>query len=219
MAKHKFTDSELYESRFGFREANSSFCFYAVLLAILFFFIGFRVYFENTFGGVVVDGPSMKNTLQSGDELLMRYLKDGEKASRGDVIIVDVRKYRQDSTTQFLIKRLIATEGDKVYCTDGQVYVQYQGESEFVALDEPYARYVDAQAYDFDVYTVGEGEIFFLGDNRNYSCDSRYYDYPSGSNLFNSLYKEEDIYGVVPAWAIEKKDALSFLFFAQHISK
>ncbi len=219
MNNEKFTDTELYESRFGFREANSSFRFYVVLLAILLFFIGFRIYFENTFGGVVVDGPSMRNTLQSGDELLMQYLKEGERASRGDVIVVDVRKYRPGEKTQFLIKRLIATEGDKVYCSNGQVYIQYDGETEFVALDEPYARYTDANAYDFETYTVGEGEIFFLGDNRNYSCDSRYRDYPSGSSLSDSLYKEEDIYGVVPAWAIENKDALSFLFFAQHISE
>ena len=66
---------------------------------------------------------------------------------------------------------------------------------------------------DFEEYEVGEGEIFFLGDNRQNSLDSRYKEEYGGSHLSNGLYKAEDIYGVVPDWAIAYKTPLEWLFF------
>ena len=89
--------------------------------------------------------------------------------------------------------------------------VRYAGTSEYVKLNEDYARYTNAQEYDFQTeYVVGEGEIFFLGDNRNVSMDSRYNE---GYSHLKGLYKQSDIYGVVPEWAIEHKDVLENIFF------
>lgn len=42
--------------------------------------------------------------------------------------MVDVRSYGDEydfGNTQFLIKRLIAVEGDTVYCEDRRVYIRY----------------------------------------------------------------------------------------------
>ncbi|MBQ7924113.1 MAG: signal peptidase I [Clostridia bacterium] len=214
MTEKSLKDTELYEERFGFKERNSAFRYYIVLLALFLLIFGVRIYFTTAFGGVVVDGASMKQTLQDGQRLLMRPTDERHEADYGDVIVVyvgDYPEFQGASQPDYLIKRLIAKEGDKVYCVAGQVYVQYGGEGEFIPLDEPYAYYAYGKAnYHFQEYEVGEGEVFFLGDNRQNSMDSRY---PTYSKLKNRLYKEEDICGVVPDWAIKYDGILEFFFF------
>ena len=196
-----FRNSRLYREKMVKEGSLAS--FFLVLLVLFTAFFSFRSYWETHFGGVVVDGSSMCRTLSDGDELLMRYTSSGAKAKRGDVIVVDVRGYEECKPTEFLIKRLIAIEGDKVKCEDGVISIWYAGEQGYEVLDE--------SAYDFDEYTVGEGEVFFLGDNRNVSIDSRFHEY--GGSRLNCLYKERDIYGVVPDWAIKNRKLLEKIFF------
>lgn len=187
--------------------------FFLAILGVLLFCFGLRIYWVQNFGGIVVDGASMNQTLDHGDKLLVRYTQAGVVANRGDIIIVDVRSYDECSDTEFLIKRLIATEGDKVKCEDGNLYVCYACQTEYTFVEENYAYYyLNKMDYDFEEYVVGEGEIFFLGDNRQNSMDSRYKE-EHGSHLSDSLYKAEDIYGVVPDWAVEYKTVLKWLFF------
>ncbi|MBR2341362.1 MAG: signal peptidase I [Clostridia bacterium] len=207
-------NGDLYENCFHTKEKQSNARFFSVILALLLLFVGFRTFWTQNFGGIVVDGASMNTTLNTGDKLLMRYATAGAVAKRGDVIIVDVRKYPECGDTDFLIKRLIATEGDKVKCEDGNLYICYAGQTEYTYLEEDYAYYYSNKAdYDFGEYVVGKGEIFFLGDNRLNSKDSRY-GLIGGSHLSDRLYKAKDIYGVVPAWAIEYKSILEFVFFS-----
>lgn len=206
-------ESDLYESRFHVKERKSNSRFFLSILGFFMVFIGLRMFWVQNFGGIVVDGASMKMTLQDGDKLLARYAKAGVVAKRGDIIIVDVRGYPECGNTEFLVKRLIATEGDKIKCEDGNISICYAGQSEYTYLEESYAYYCFNKAdYDFFEYVVGEGEIFFLGDNRQNSKDSRY-GLIGGSHLDDRLYRAEDIYGIVPNWAIEKKGILEFLFF------
>ncbi len=206
MKEKDLRDGELYEYRYRYKSRRSTTIFYCVLALIVAAALGFRIYWTNTFGGVYVDGSSMYPTLHSGDELLMKY---GGDAERGDVIVVDVRSYGDEydfGNTQFLIKRLIAVEGDAVYCEDGEVYIRYAGTTEFVPLDEPYIP--DGEIYSFGPYEVGTDEIFFLGDNRLNSKDSRY---KEGLSHLDCLYKESDIYGIVPEWAIKYKEILKYI--------
>jgi len=63
------------------------------------------------------------------------------------------------------VKRVIGLPGDVVEVRRGTVYV------DGVALDEPYVVYEDPS--DFGPVTVPVGAIFFLGDNRPNSADSR----------------------------------------------
>lgn len=214
MADKSIKNTELYEERFGFKERNSTFRYLLVLLTLFLLIFGARIYFTTAFSGVVVDGKSMNHTLQDNQRLLMRPTDEKHKADYGDIIVVYVGEYPEfqgKDDPDYLIKRLIAKGGDKVYCTDGQVYVQYGGVGEFVALNEPYAHYINGkEAYDFPLYEVGEDEVFFLGDNRQNSMDSRY---PTYSRLEDKLYKEEDICGIVPDWAVKYDNVLSFFFF------
>ena len=198
---------------------KSSYGFYIFLAVFAVLVFGFRIWWSNSFGGVQVDGASMNQTLQDGESLLMRYVKDGQGLKRGDVIVVSVGDYAEfaNSDVDYIIKRLIAIEGDKVKCTDGQVSICYAGTQEYVPLEESYAYYggivgLNEYDYDFAEYTVGEGEIFFLGDNRLNSCDSRYKEH-GGSHLNGKLYKAVDVYGVVPDWAIEHRETLANIFF------
>lgn len=201
------------------KERRGTYLFIAVFLTLIALLVGWRIYWVNHFAGVAVSGTSMQQTLQSNDELIMRY-SDGSDAERGDIIVVDVRKYTDK--VDFLIKRLIAVEGDVVECEKGQVYITYAGTSERVALEEPYAYYsssVGKYGYNFGKYTVGAGEIFFLGDNRLNSIDSRYQEKnAAGEPIYShidGLYKATDIVGVVPEWSVKLRPLWSTVFFRQ----
>ncbi len=224
-------ESALYEARYRFKERRSNVRFFILLLALAFLFLGLRTYWVSNFGGVVVDGSSMRKTLAHGQELVMQYAESRD-AKRGDVIVVHVENYpevqkdnegkAEGEKLKYIIKRLIAVEGDTLYCEKGQIYIQYAGTDSFQPLEEPYAYYNPArggkEGYNFAKYTVGEGEIFFLGDNRHNSTDSRYQETNANgehsySHLNDRLYKKTDIFGVVPSWAIRNQALLSKIFF------
>lgn len=212
-------NSELYEARYGDKEERSNFRFYLFLLCFVLCLCVFRVWWTTNFWGVVVDGTSMVNTLEHGDKLLVRRVKNAEDLDYGTIIVVDVSGYAecQGIKDGLLIKRLIAKEGDKVRFENGQLEICKAGTQEFKPLDEPYAYYSDKDGYSFNgyTYTVGVGEIFFLGDNRCDSKDSRYHEYPSGSHLQDGLYKSSDVVGYLPDWAYEYKDILERIFFIE----
>ena len=218
-------NTELYENLFHYKERRSNLRFFTVLLLVVAFLLSIVGMWRARFGGVEVSGSSMENTFSNGDFLLMRRYFEGDELEYGSVIVVyigdydEVKAYNAEQRmknpnwvdTTIIIKRLIAKEGDTVRCKNGVVEVRYAGTSQYVKLNEDYARYINAQDYDFQTeYVVGEGEIFFLGDNRNVSMDSRYNE---GYSHLKGLYKQSDIYGVVPEWAIEHKDVLENIFF------
>ncbi len=221
-----FKNSELYESVYGTKERRSSYRFWVVLLVVAALLLGGRYYWTTRFGGVVVDGHSMDYTLNDKDYLVVQYA-EYRQPKRGEIIVVHVEDYpeiqalnqgrTEEKKLKYLIKRLIATEGDTLYCEAGQIYIRYAGETQFTKLDEPYANYDNAAkggkaGYSFATYTVGEGEVFFLGDNRHNSTDSRYKE-EDGSHLQGRLYAEKDIFGVVPTWAVKHQKILETIFF------
>ena len=113
---------------------------------------------------VQVDGSSMVPTLHNGDRLIV--WGAGYTPERGDVVIVD-------GDTVYgkpLVKRVIAKGSDTIsidYAT-GEVVVNGQ------LLDEPYLAEPTRLGYDIEFpYTVPEGTLFVMGDNRNASLDSR----------------------------------------------
>ena len=123
------------------------------LAAVLFFAI------NAVSARVRVDGFSMLPTLQDGEYVLVNRLAyRADLPERGDIIV-----FLSPVDDQDLIKRVIGLPGDQINVMDGQVMVNGR------ALDEPYIAALPRYS---GQWTVPQGELFVLGDNRNDSSDS-----------------------------------------------
>ncbi|XME02847.1 signal peptidase I [Lachnospiraceae bacterium C1.1] len=123
-------------------------------------------YFVNHFiiVNAIVPSSSMETTIMTGDRVIgNRLAYSFSEPERGDIIIFKF----PDDESKLYIKRLIGLPGETVEIKEGKVFVD--GE----ALDEPYLTVTTEGT--FGPYTVPEGHYFMLGDNRNNSADSRYW--------------------------------------------
>ena len=144
--------------------------------------MGIAFFLRNyVFMNVRVDGASMNPTLQHGERIFTRII--GYTPERGDIIIFNPK----GEPDKAYIKRVIATEGDRIWIdeTNGKVHLKKNGESEWEIIDEPY---IAAEAYNMMIpncairypddsgeegLLIKEDHIFVMGDNRNHSNDSR----------------------------------------------
>lgn len=113
-----------------------------------------------------VSGSSMENTLRDGDNLIVDKISYRfHDPERYDIIIFPY-KYEEDT---YYIKRIIGLPGEHVRIDDsGNIYINEK------VLKESYGREViQDPGIARDEITLGEGEYFVLGDNRNNSSDSR----------------------------------------------
>ena len=152
-------DIETEEKPNVMRELLGMLVYVGIVLAITFLiitFVGQRTH---------VSGESMENTLDDGDQLIVDKLTYRfHDPERFDIIVFPFRY--KDNT--YYIKRIIGLPGETVQIADGEIYIN--GE----VLEESYGREVmqDAGLAEEPI-TLGDDEYFVLGDNRNYSSDSR----------------------------------------------
>lgn len=135
-----------------------------------------------------IPSGSMLPTLQIGDHILVnKFLYGAEipflgwripslrNPQRGDIIVF---KFPQDEGRDF-IKRVIALPGEKVEIRGKRVLIN--GEP----LEEPYSVHLDRAIQEtphsprdyFSPVEVPQGQLFVMGDNRDYSMDSRFWGY------------------------------------------
>ena len=119
-----------------------------------------------------VPSASMENTIMTGDRILGSRLSYhfGNTPERGDIVIFTHKAEPGKDKTR-LVKRVIGLPGDTVSFSGGYVYINGQ------RLEE---EYLDQQggtiSPDQSSFTVPEGCLFFLGDNRSGSNDARYWE-------------------------------------------
>lgn len=169
-----------------------------VIILLIAFLISFllKTFLVRSF---YIPSGSMEHTLEVNDRILVNQLVPGlVEVHRGDVVVFrdpggwlnlpssateiepgPVGKVLQavglaaETSTDYVVKRVIGIGGDRVVCCDSEGRVTVNG----VSLNEPYIVIPDgetrASAIDFDV-TVPNGAVWVMGDNRYSSKDSRY---------------------------------------------
>lgn len=198
------------------------FIIFLVYFVLFAFYMGWYIYFRNTYILSEVRGSSMQNTLNPGityennsDDLV--YINKKATAKTGDIIVIN-GFYNSDGSEDKLIKRAIGFGGEyfTIKIGEDELYHVYQylpeaePDSQIIQIDEPYIKSAYEWRWNSSIYsqtvTVGDEkyekcfydkflgdkadyhvveangvlffqvpdyEIFYLGDNRAHSSDSR----------------------------------------------
>jgi len=171
----KVSDSPSSSSK---KEIISTIAILLTALVVAFFIINF------VFRSYQVDGPSMENTLQNSDKLIIwkvprtwakitghPYIPD-----RGNIIVFTesgLSAFNQQNTKQ-LIKRVIGLPGDHVIVSNGVVTIYNKQHPKGFDPDKtlPYGKNIPVTAGNINL-TLGPEQLFVEGDNRPDSLDSR----------------------------------------------
>ncbi len=114
-----------------------------------------------------VDGTSMYSALDDGDQLIAaRQAYTFSVPKRGDIIVFDSGEKDVKQNPKYYIKRIIAVEGDIIEIKDG--YIKVNGN----LLDESYLNPGTLTQGNINEI-VRDNHVYVLGDNRNFSKDSR----------------------------------------------
>ena len=192
----------LYEERLN--AYRSSVRFGVIAVMILLILCGIVYVRDFCYIKISVSGASMQPTFYTGDVVNARVY---EKPDYFSVIIISGEKENGD----WLIKRAIAFGGDTVRITGGYVYLKRKGETEFKKLNESYVA-SKGSTYPAPVNvknplivyekTVEDGCVFYLGDNRMNSNDSR--------SSFGTC-RLDQVVAVVSQTAIDYKGVSTFM--------
>ncbi len=133
-----------------------------------------------------IPSTSMVPTLQRGDRILVLKAFFNSRDLREGDIVVFTRPPRDQCggpADDDLVKRVIALPGQTIYSAGGTIYVDGR------RLAEPYLPRIDPLgppipgATRKDPFRVPRGEFYMMGDNRQDSCDSRYWGPIQGSSI------------------------------------
>ncbi len=135
-----------------------------------------------------VDGPSMQETLQHNDRLVVWKLPrtwanltgNDYIPARGDIVILHEAGLESfgaaDGGDKQLVKRVLGLPGDRIVIRDGVITVYNTTYPDGYRPDEelPYGKTAQLPPTVNDIeVTLGEDELYVVGDNRTNSLDSR----------------------------------------------
>lgn len=112
-----------------------------------------------------VDGISMEPNFHDGELALMNktYFRGEKNPIRGEVVVV---KYPGDPKNKRYLKRVIGLPGETLSIKNDRVYIDNE------LLKEPYLEY-GLDLGDDESWILGKNQFFLMGDNREFSNDSR----------------------------------------------
>jgi len=173
----------------------SEFKFFSGLLVVILAFLTF------VWGHFKIPSESMQPTLEVGDHLYVsKYAYGFSKHSlpailyklplpegrifaklpeRGDVVV-----FRNPKSDLVMIKRVVGLPGDRIQTKDGQLYIN----GTFVIYEKNDVSPLDTTA----LFIVPEDNLFFMGDSRDNSIDSRDQNYGPGPVHINYLIGRAD---------------------------
>lgn len=109
---------------------------------------------------------SMENTIMTNDRIIaFRLNYTFEEPKRGDIVVF---KYPDDESQKF-VKRIIGMPGEEIIINNKSIYIDGN------LLYEPYIKEEMAQDENM-IFQIPENAYFMMGDNRNDSLDSRYWE-------------------------------------------
>ena len=130
----------------------------------------------------IVKGESMMPNFQQGDYLIVDEISYRFKSpERGDIIVF---KYPKDTSQKF-IKRIIGLPGETVEIKDGKVII-YKDQKSFT-LDEKYLSGPSETIGTLKLILLAD-EYFVLGDNREFSYDSRVWGSVQTKNIIGKVF-------------------------------
>jgi signal peptidase I len=110
-----------------------------------------------------IPSGSMEPTLRPGDQVLVDKLSyRGHLPARGDLAA-----FTRPGSSDVFLKRVVGLPGDAVEMRDGYLYVDHK------RLREPFVDHARVDSVFFGPVRVPRGRVFFMGDNRGDSIDSR----------------------------------------------
>ena len=159
------TISSLDEKKQADHENSSGIWTYIITISI------FLIVFTCVFSVNKVPSTSMEPTIEPKSFIInwrFPFLVRDPIPNHGDIVVF--RPGGQDR--RLLVKRVIGLPGDQISFEGG--YVFRNGEK----LDEPYLQTEGVTCSDTERFSVPDGCIFVMGDNRLHSRDSRYMENP-----------------------------------------
>lgn len=138
---------------------------------IIFVFILAMLWNAFLMSPLMIVGPSMNPSLEEGDVVFINKLSYvfGD-VERYDIVLFP---YKYDNSRS-LVKRVIGLPNEKVEIKYGVLYINDKELKEYYGIYREKSDGEKSTIYvNWGPYTLGDNEVFVLGDNRNQSDDSR----------------------------------------------